>query len=166
MAFDPATAGPRCAALLATLLLACTTADPAPGPAPVARPGEPAAFAGLLDAHARWRQQVGSPPLVWSQAAAHRAQAWADALAAEDCEIAHNPDPAGAAAWGENVYGYRRGGRYTGWRRDAAQVVDFWAGERRWYDAEHHSCAPPPGETCGHYTQVVSTLSSLSLIHI
>lgn len=143
------------------LLLTACQSRPLPDPPPSPAPGEPAAFAGVLDAHQRWRAAVGVPPLVWSEAAAVRAQAWADQLALQAaCRIAHNPDPVGAPLWGENVYGYQRGGAYDGWRRTPTQVVDFWASERQWYDAGRHACSAPEGETCGHYTQVVSTLSS------
>lgn len=143
------------------LLCACMPDPLPPPPAALAAPGEPAAFAGLLAAHNRWRAEVGTPPLHWSDAAAQRAQAWAEILAGErDCAIAHNPGPGSAGLWGENVYGYRRGGDYPGWRRWPSQVVDFWAGERQWYDAASHRCQAPAGETCGHYTQVVSTYSS------
>ena len=113
-----------------------------------------------MAAHNRWRAEVGTPPLVWSGAAARRAQDWADQLAAAGCEIRHSPGPMRGLAWGENVYGYRRGGDYEGFRRSGAEVVDRWAGEQPWYDADTHRCQAPAGNTCGHYTQVVSTYST------
>ncbi|WP_420467403.1 CAP domain-containing protein [Panacagrimonas sp.] len=148
-----------CLAALILLSTACTPSLPPPVQL-TAAPGEPAAFAGMLAAHNRWRAAVGTPPLGWSPSAASHAQAWADELATRNCEISHSPASDRSLIWGENVYGYRRGGDYQGFRRSATDVVDLWASEQAWYDPGTHACAAPAGEVCGHYTQVVSTYSS------
>lgn len=145
-------------------LLSCLTMAACTPPLPPAQvtttPGEPAAFAGMLAAHNRWRADLGTPPLGWSPSAATYAQAWADELAAQDCRISHSPASARGLVWGENVYGYRRGGNYDGFRRSPLQVVGMWASEQAWYDPQTHACEAPAGEVCGHYTQVVSTYST------
>lgn len=147
-----------CAVLLVILGSACAAAPPAPQP--IAAPGEPAEFAGTLDAHNRWRAQVGTPPLIWSDAAAQVAQRWADSLATEGCAIRHSPGVERQRVWGENVFSYSRGGAYQGWRRSPAYVVDRWADERAWFKAQTQRCEAPAGKVCGHYTQVVSTYST------
>ena len=148
-----------CALGIALILCACAERQPA-SPPPAAAPGEPLEFAGMLAAHNRWRAEVGTPPLVWSQAAAQLAQSWADRLADEACVLRHNAEALSSGAWGENIFAMERGGDYPGFRRRPGQVVDSWASERQWYDADHHRCEAPPGQTCGHYTQVVSTYST------
>ena len=144
------------AALLLVLDSACLAAAPGVVPAP----GEPAEFAGTLEAHNRWRAQVRTPPLGWSAAAARVAQTWADTLAVEGCAIRHSPGAERHRTWGENVFSYSRGGAYKGWRRTPAYVVDRWADERAWFNAQTKTCEAPAGKVCGHYTQVVSTYST------
>jgi pathogenesis-related protein 1 len=121
---------------------------------------EPPEFAGMVEAHNHWRRQVKVPDLAWSNAAARVAQAWADELARRDCQIAHSPGDERRQVWGENVFGYRRGGAYEGWRKSPEYVVDAWTGEGRWYDRPTNTCRAPPGAVCGHFTQVVSTYST------
>ena len=36
-----------------------------------------------------------------------------------------------------------------------AHVVDAWDEEKQWYDYASNRCSAPPGDSCGHYTQVV-----------
>lgn len=148
------------AVLLAMLSLAACTAKEVSHPELTATGGEPESFAGTLAAHNYWRDQVGTPPLGWSAAAATQAQQWADALAEEGCEIRHNSATSRRMRWGENIYGLWRGGAYEGYRRNIRDVTDSWAQEREWYHPQNHQCSAPEGETCGHYTQVVSALST------
>ncbi|HKY90169.1 MAG TPA: CAP domain-containing protein [Nevskiaceae bacterium] len=145
-----------------TGLAGCTAPPPATPPSPPGtRTSEPEPFVGTLAAHARWRREVGTGDLVWSDAAARVAQGWADHLARDNaCEPAHSPLAAREGIWGENVYSYWRGGTYDGYRRTPAAVVDSWASEKRWYVHASDRCVAPAGETCGHYTQVVSTYST------
>jgi hypothetical protein len=158
--------------ILVLILAACTPGasgpitHPASASLPPASPGvagyaEPADFSGVLAAHSRWRQQVGTPDLLWSEAAARHAQDWADTLARErDCQAAHSPEESRRHRLGENIYTYWRGTDYEGYRRDAAYVVDAWGSEVQWYRGDTHRCEAPAGQSCGHYTQVVSTLST------
>src|SRR5436309_740823 len=44
-----------------------------------------------LDFHNKARNDVGSPPLEWSKDLAKYAQAWADQLAKEGCQLKHRP---------------------------------------------------------------------------
>lgn len=154
------------------LLLGCAAKEPAPAatalatlePPPAALPtlpgGEPPEFAGMLAAHNRWRAQVGTPSLGWSRAAAQVAQAWADTLAQQGCEIRHSPGEERRVTWGENIYSYWRGGAYEGYRKTPEFVVDRWASEAQWYDPKQHACDAPAGSVCGHFTQLVSTYST------
>lgn len=121
---------------------------------------EPPEFAGIVEAHNRWRKQVKVPDLDWSNAAATVAQGWADELARRDCQIAHSPGDERRLVWGENVFSYRRGGAYEGWRKTPEYVVDAWTSEGRWYDRDTDTCKAPKGAVCGHFTQVVSTYST------
>ena len=35
------------------------------------------------------------------------------------------------------------------------RATSRWVGEKKWYKySKKKSCNPPPGESCGHYTQV------------
>lgn len=122
--------------------------------------GEPAAFAGTLAAHNRWRTKVGTPALGWSDAAAQLAQRWAEELASDDCRPRHSPGEQRRRTWGENIYSYWRGGDYEGFRKTPGYIVDAWASERHWYTHATNACAAPAGTDCGHYTQVVSTTST------
>lgn len=152
--------------IIATALLMSASCQLAPGtaqpqPTPIAATAEPAAFADTLAAHNRWRADVGTPPLGWSDRAAEFAQAWADTLAREkDCAPEHSPGDARRQLWGENIFHLIRGGAYEGYRRTAPEVVDRWASEREWYDGQRHRCNAPDGEVCSHYTQVVSTYTT------
>jgi hypothetical protein len=121
---------------------------------------EPPEFAGIVEAHNRWRRQVKVPELDWSNAAADVAQSWADELARRDCQIAHSPGDERRQTWGENVFSYWRGGAYEGWRKTPEYIVDAWTSEGRWYDRQTNTCSAPKGSVCGHFTQVVSTYST------
>ncbi len=107
----------------------------------------------LVEAHNRWRAEVGSPPLAWSADLAATASWWAENLKARrGCRMEHSPGPAG-----ENLY-WASPWRYADGRRRvqdvaAAQPVDRWAKEKADYDREGGRCAA--GRQCGHYTQVV-----------
>lgn len=140
--------------------LVASEPEPEPEPEPPAPNVEPPEFAGMVEAHNRWRRQVHTPDLSWSNAAAQVAQAWADELARRDCQVSHSPGDERRLIWGENVYSYWRGGRYEGWRKTPEFVVDRWASEGQWYDPETHECNAPSGSVCGHFTQVVSTYST------
>lgn len=94
----------------------------------------------MLSAHNYYRQQVGTPPLVWSSRLANVAQNWANYLI-QSGRYAHRPDP----QFGENLF------EAVGPAANEKQVVDAWAGERAAYDVRRNSCSG----RCGHYTQIV-----------
>lgn len=103
--------------------------------------GETGAVVGLTAAHNRARAEVMPPPsvplpsLVWSDAVAATAQAWASR-----CKFDHNPD----TPYGENIFAS------TG-QTPAEAVVSDWVSEKKSYSYATNSCSG----TCGHYTQVV-----------
>lgn len=110
----------------------------------------------LVDAHDRWRAEVGVPGVGWSATLGSAAQDWADRLAAEGCAMRHAPR-ARLGDTGENLY-WAGPVRWSDGRTEVQpvtpeQVVDSWGGEIRDYDAATNRCAP--GKVCGHYTQVV-----------
>jgi pathogenesis-related protein 1 len=116
---------------------------------------EPADYPGMLQAHDFWRGEVNAPEVSWSSPAAKMAQAWADQLKAEGCQIRHNMAAARRETYGENIYRYWRSQPYEGFRRDSKYVVNAWGEEKAYYDIATNSCQPPAGGMCGHYTQVV-----------
>jgi hypothetical protein len=79
-------------------------------------------------------------PLTWSDAAAAKAQAWAD-----QCMWKHNPN---LGSFGENIAAAAPPNTQT-----TEQVVQGWASEAAWYDYGLNTCAA--GKQCGHYTQIV-----------
>jgi pathogenesis-related protein 1 len=102
---------------------------------------------GLRAAHDQARTAVGVGALTWSTEIAAHAQAWANQLAANNCQLAHRPNN----KYGENLY-------WSSHSATAAQVVATWVGESTHYDPATHTCAP--GQICGHYTQVVWSKST------
>ncbi|KAI3931154.1 hypothetical protein MKX01_029344 [Papaver californicum] len=64
-----------------------------------------------------------------------------------DCALIHSDGPLG-----ENLFW---GGGY-GW--SPAQAVKAWVDEGQYYDHSTNSCTP--GQECGHYTQIVSAITT------
>ncbi|HVT35229.1 MAG TPA: CAP domain-containing protein [Nevskiaceae bacterium] len=120
-----------------------------------AAPDEPADYKGMLEAHDTWRRPVGSPDLLWSHEAAQQAQAWADELARNECQVHHSSEEQRRGDFGENIYYYWSSRPYEGYRRDPATVVSSWGKEIEFYDEQNDECHAPAGRTCRHYTQVV-----------
>lgn len=106
---------------------------------------EPANVAGITAAHNAARCGVDTPnplpPLAWSSTVAQTAQAYADVLASQGCNLNHSSGP-----YGENLAA-------GSGNLSAQTVVDLWMSEA--------PCYPPGGSlnecscTCGHYTQIV-----------
>jgi len=94
----------------------------------------------LLTAHNVARVQVGSPPLVWSDALARVAQDWADRLM-RGRRFEHQADD----RYGENLF------LIAGGTVAPTEVVHTWLAELRDYDHNTNSCHG----VCGHYTQVI-----------
>ena len=108
-----------------------------------------AAAQAALELHNRARQEVGTPPLLWSAELAAFAQQWATYLATEKgCRIEHRPaQGAWGTRYGENIF-WGSAASYSA--RDAANA---WYSEIRDYQK-----APFGGDNwykTGHYTQMV-----------
>lgn len=116
---------------------------------------EPADYRGLLTSHNALRAQVGTAPLSWSNAAAAQAQAWAEQLATEGCEMRYNPDPVRREKLGENILKAFSPQPYEGYKRTAATVVERWSSEGLYYDHTSHTCKAPLGRQCGQYLQMI-----------
>jgi hypothetical protein len=113
-------------------------------------------------AHNEWRARDGVADIRWSPALQRKAQQWANNLRdTRDCGLEHG-------STGENLF--TAGPLQTANRRDeqgnwiwqnslqevtVKDVVDAWGDEKQWYDPENNACNAPPGQSCGHYTQVV-----------
>ncbi|MCL7023884.1 hypothetical protein MKW94_015527 [Papaver nudicaule] len=92
------------------------------------------------------RAAVGVAPLKWSAELANVAAAYAQQRRS-DCSLIHSDGPLG-----ENLFW---GGGY-GW--SPAQACNAWIDEGRYYDHSSNSCVP--GYECGHYTQIVSAITT------
>jgi pathogenesis-related protein 1 len=116
------------------------------------RSGEPGKIdqAAMLSAHNRWRADVGSPALVWSEKLANIAQGWADHLNQENCAMYHSNN-----GYGENIYQASplmwSDGRRDFQHKSPKEVTDAWGSEIKDYNYASNSCSG----VCGHYTQLV-----------
>jgi pathogenesis-related protein 1 len=99
----------------------------------------------FVNLHNAAREVLGVGQVSWDDNVAAFAQSWAEHLAG-DCKLEHS---GGGGMYGENLFG-GFGANYT-----AADAVGSWVAELRWYDHDSNSCSAPPGQSCGHYTQVV-----------
>ncbi|XP_019170404.1 PREDICTED: pathogenesis-related protein PR-1 type-like [Ipomoea nil] len=97
-----------------------------------------------LAVHNAARQAVGVGPMTWDNNVAAVAQSYANKRAG-DCKLIHSGD----RRYGENL-AWGSGAFMTGRR-----AVELWVDEKKWYNYATNSCNAPPGESCGHYTQVV-----------
>ncbi|MEA3410026.1 MAG: CAP domain-containing protein [Pseudomonadota bacterium] len=131
--------------------------DPVVGDPVVGGDPEPIQFTGTVAAHNSWRTQVGSPNLVWNNAVAAVAQQWADDLASRPgCRLEHRSSADLATlegGLGENLF--IKGAFPNIPVATPKEVVDSWGSEIQFYDSTTHTCNAPPGDSCGHYTQVV-----------
>ena len=96
----------------------------------------------VVDTHNVWRDQVGVPPLTWSDELAEVAAGWAKVLKKKGCRLQHSK-----LSYGENLFSGTSG--YF----DATYVVNEWGGEKKFYNYRQNKCKS--GEMCGHYTQMV-----------
>jgi hypothetical protein len=108
---------------------------------------DPAFQAEILNAHNRERRPLGVAPLVWSDALAEEAEAWAARLAAAN-RMTHDRQ----RRHGENLFMNSAG------RRSVAQMVQFWTDEKLFYlpGAPHpHVSSTGDWHDVGHYTAIV-----------
>ena len=106
------------------------------------------AVAELLDAHNAHRKDVGVPPLVWSDALAKDAQAWADHLASVGgTQLAHAPQH----DEGENLW------LGTSSYFSFMQMVNGWGSEKQYFKDGRFPDVSATGNwtDVGHYTQMV-----------
>ncbi|CAI5468153.1 unnamed protein product [Closterium sp. Yama58-4] len=103
-----------------------------------------------LDVHNTARAAVGAVPLVWDDALAVRAQAWATALTntSYNCALVHG----GHDGEGQNLAGESPAGQLTN-----GAAAQLWVDEGQWYNVAvfPDGCAGGQWEKCGHYTQVI-----------
>ncbi|MGD1701188.1 MULTISPECIES: CAP family protein [unclassified Okeania] len=102
----------------------------------------------VLSAHNKWRQEVGTPDLTWSDDLAKFAQEWANKLA-KDNSFEHRPDN----KYGENIY------QGTKKSVEPQEVVDYWASEKKdfKYGTFPDVVKDPQKDwsDVGHYTQII-----------
>jgi len=117
--------------------------------------GEPAALAGITQAHNQVRAMIQTTPalqpLTWDDALAATAAAWVARCQDHDDPIGlidHNPGRSDGHPYyvGENVFAST--GTATG-----DQAVGSWADEASDYNVTANTCAS--NKVCGHYTQLV-----------
>jgi hypothetical protein len=89
------------------------------------------------------------PDLTWSSQIASVAQAYADKLASQGCQMVHSNNP----NYGENL------AWFSGSSPTAAYVANAWAGESACYTygpfESGDACTAACSGGCGHYTQIV-----------
>jgi hypothetical protein len=100
---------------------------------------------GMTDAHNAVRAAVDTsdplPPLTWSSDLAAVAQAYADTLQTQGCDMVHSDTD-----YGENLYWSQ------GMSSTPEDVVGLWADEESCFvNAAYETCTC----TCGHYSQIV-----------
>ena len=143
--------------LLAISFFSINTALPTLAQRP---PISPATMAdAIVASHNTWRQRLDLPDLQWADDLARSSLEWSRHLAGTGCTMAHSS----GNSVGENLF--QAGPRVTTWsdgREEITtaavtpeQVVGSWGEEMQWYDYENNACNAPPGEACGHYTQIV-----------
>lgn len=94
----------------------------------------------LVDEHNKWRVEVGTDSLIWSEDLAVIAQAWADKLA-KTCNMVHSDNE-----YGENIY-------WTSAVSNPEEVVNSWASEKKYYTGQ--KITSNNYSKFGHYTQLV-----------
>ncbi|KAL4284479.1 hypothetical protein GQ457_16G004380 [Hibiscus cannabinus] len=99
----------------------------------------------ILEAHNKYRAEVGAPPLDWDDSLASYAQDYADKKKG-DCEMKHSMGP-----YGENLAS-------ASGNMSIVDAVKFWTDEKSDYDHASNTCKSG-GHDCFHYTQVVSEAS-------
>lgn len=85
------------------------------------------AKAGMAEAHNAVRSQTDKsiPAMTYSDTVATTAQAWANKLAADGCQLIHNPDRLG---YGENIFWH---GALKGWTASKKDANGNWI--KDWY---------------------------------
>ena len=101
-----------------------------------------------LDFHNKARADVGSPPLTWSVKLSEYAQAWANHLANDGCNMEHRPRSGEwTQEYGENIYWG------SGFVATALTASESWYAEIK--DYKHAVRGNDNWHGTGHYTQMV-----------
>ncbi len=105
----------------------------------------------MVEAHNKWRSEVGVPPLEWSPELAEMAREWANVLAKEGSRLRHS----NRKDVGENLF-FASAKVWSDGRRETqnvteSEVADSWGSEKTNYDYSENDCSG----VCGHYTQIV-----------
>jgi Cysteine-rich secretory protein family len=130
-----------------TFVLALAVAMAPGGPQALAATSPGSFSQEILDAHNKYREAAGVPPLVWSHDLAVAARAWANTLSS-NLDFAHET---AVHDQGENLW-IGTTGAFT-----PAQMVDGWGSERQYF---YNGTFPNVSTTgnwfdVGHYTQMV-----------
>lgn len=96
----------------------------------------------FLDAHNKWRAEVGVPSLVWSDDLENYAAEWAVINGEKDCNLEHRT----THLYGENLYWS------SGMTFSPNDAVESWGSEIKDY---HGEVVGQSNGVVGHYTQVV-----------
>ena len=136
-------------------LVGCTQPGPTRVTEAVAKPlvqprGAALLRSAMLAGHSAARAEVGLPPLVWDDALAAAALAYARTLA-RTRQFRHAVQPRGVAAQGENLFTGTRGA-YS-----YREMVDLWVAEKKDFinrPTPNFSRTGRFGDV-GHYTQIV-----------
>lgn len=102
----------------------------------------PAQRQEFIDAHNKWRKEVGVPPLTWSTDLENYAGEWAIFNGEKNCNMQHRSD----TDYGENLYWS------SGMAFSPTGVVDSWGSEKNDYNDE---LVGQEKAVVGHYTQIV-----------
>lgn len=94
----------------------------------------------LLDDHNKWRTEVGTDSVIWSDDLEQEAQNWANNLA-KTCNMKHSD-----TEYGENIYWGME-------KSSPSEVVTLWADEKKYYSGQEIS--NNNFMKFGHYTQLV-----------
>lgn len=97
----------------------------------------------ILEAHNKYREEVGVPPLEWSDSLASSAQKWADQLAAKG-DLDHS-----STNYGENLWSGSSGAF------SQTRMVDRWGSEKQFFISGQPFPNACQGGICGHYTQII-----------
>jgi hypothetical protein len=101
----------------------------------------------ILNAHNRYRAEVGVPPLAWSGDLANEAQQWANYLASRGGKLVHSSQQ----GEGENLCSGTSG------HYNFTQMVDSWGHEKRNFVNGNFPRVSKTGNWAkvGHYTQII-----------
>ncbi len=101
----------------------------------------------FLKSHNKLREEVGTPPLTWSNDLAAYAKAWGEHLVQTGCKFEHRP---GSGEWaqkyGENLW------MGNGFTPTPSTAVEGWGSEKKDYDGRVIS---DKNFAAWHYTQVI-----------